>query len=64
MSGNLSLSGVLYMYVHIYTHMYKTHLCLLLYEIGIYLSDMQAMKRNLNHNHRRLKEGLKLETKV
>lgn len=44
-SGNPCLSGVLYMYILICTHSYKTPLCFLIHDIGIYLSDLYTMKK-------------------
>lgn len=45
MSGNPSLSRVLYMYIHIYTHTCEIPLCLPLYEISMYLSNMQPIQK-------------------
>ena len=60
LSGNHRLSEVSYMYIHIY----KAPLCVLLYEIGIYLSDIQPIKKKSEPQVTRSFKKLKLEIRV
>ena len=60
LSGNHRLSEVSYMYIHIY----KAPLCLFLYEIGIYLSDIQPIKKKSEPQVTRSFKKLKLEIRV